>query len=72
MGPHIVLAHLVSVHLDTVRTLVSEKDLSAIPDNLTLALGYRIQPLAAAHIRLPDDIVASLGPAQPDSLLIQG
>ena len=28
--------------------------------------------LAAAHIRLPDDRVANLGPAKPEHLLLQG
>ena len=40
--------------------------------NLALVLGHRIQPLAAALVRLPDDIVAMLGPAEPEYLLLQG
>ena len=71
-GPHIVLAHLVAVHPDAIGTLFPEKDPSAIHDNLTLALGHRIQPLAAALVRLPNDIVANLGPAEPEYLLLQG
>ena len=70
-GPHIVLAHLVAVHPNAIKTLVCEKDPSAIPDNLALALGHRVWPLAAAHVRLHDDIVASLGPAEPEHLLLQ-
>ena len=31
------------------------------PSNLALALGHRVQPLAFAHVRLSDDIVANLG-----------
>ena len=46
-GPHIDLANLVTFHPDAVGTLVSENDPSALPDNLTLALWHRIQPLAA-------------------------
>ena len=71
-GPHIVPAHLVAVHPDTVGTLVPEKDLSAIPEYLALALGHHVQPLAAAHVRLPDDIASCLGPAKPEHLLLQG
>ena len=71
-GPHIVLAHFVAVHQDAVGILVPEKDPSAIPDKLTLALGHHVQPLAAATLRLPDDIVASLGPAESEHLLLQG
>ena len=71
-GPHIVLAHLVAVHPDAVGTLVPEKDSSYIPDNLAMALGHRVQTLAAAHVKLPDDIVSRLGPTRPDHLLLQG
>ena len=71
-GPHLVLAHLVAVHPESVGTLFPEKDPSAIHDNLALALGHRVQPLAAALVRLPDDIVANLGPAEPEHLLLQG
>ena len=51
--PHIVLARLIAVHPECVGTLFSEKDRSAIHDNLALALGHRVQPLAAALVRLP-------------------
>ena len=71
-GPHIVLSQHVAVHPDAVGTLVPEKDPSAIPGNLLLALVHRVQPLAAAHVRLPVDIVASLGPAKPEHILLQG
>ena len=37
-GPHIILAHVVAVHPDADGTLVSEKDPSAIPENLAMAL----------------------------------
>ena len=70
MSPH-YLAHFVVVHQDAVGTLVPEKDPSAIHDDLALALGHRVQPLAAAQVRLPDDIVAILGPAEPEHLLLQ-
>ena len=70
-GPHIVLAHLVAVHPDAVGTLFPEKHSSAIHDNLALALRYRVQPLTAAHVRLPNDIVTNLGPAEPEHLLLQ-
>ena len=59
-------------HPDSAGTLVPEKDPSAIPDDLALALGHHVRPLAAAHVRLHDDIVASLGPAEPEHLLLQG
>ena len=55
-----------------VGTLFPEKNSSAIHDNLTLALGHRIQPLAAALVRLTDDIFANLGPAEPEYLLLWG
>ena len=71
-GPHIVLAHYVAVHPEFVGTIFPEKDPTAIHDNLTMALGHRAQPLAAALVRLPDDIVINLGPAQPEHLLLQG
>ena len=71
-GPHIVLAQLVAVHPDAVGILYPEKDPIPIHDNLALALGHRIKPLAAALIRLPDDIFANLGPAEPEYLLLQG
>ena len=70
--PHIVLAYLAAVNPDAVGTLVREKYPCAIPDNLAMALGHRVQPLAATHVRLPDDIVAWLGPAKPEHLLLQG
>ena len=71
-GPHIVLAHLVAVHPESVGPLFPEKDPSAIHDNTALALGHRVQPLAAALVRLPDDIVVNLGPVEPEHLLLQG
>ena len=71
-GPHIVLANIVAVHPEAVGTLVPTKDPSAIHDNLALALGHRIQPLAAAHVGLPDDIVANLDPVESEHLLLQG
>ena len=43
-----------------------------IHDNLALALGHRFQPLAFAHVRLSDDIVANLGLVEPEHLLLQG
>ena len=43
-----------------------------IHDNLALALGHRVQPLAFAHVRLSDDIVANLGLVEPEHLLLQG
>ena len=55
-----------------VGTLFPEKDPCAIHDNLALALGHHIQPLAAALVRLPNDIVANLGPAEPEHLLPRG
>ena len=58
-------------HPDSAETLVPEKDPSAIPDDLGMALGHCVWPLAAAHVRLHDDIVASLGPAEPEHLLLQ-
>ena len=64
--------HLLAIHPDAVGTLVPEKDTIAIHDNLALALGHRVQPFAAALVRLPDDIVANLGPAEPELLLLQG
>ena len=71
-GPRTVLAHLVTVHSESVGILFSEKDPSAIHKNLALALGHRIQTLAAALVRLPEDIVDNLGPAEPEHLLLQG
>ena len=59
-------------HLDSAGTIVPEKDPSVIHDDLALALGHCVWPLAAAHVRLHDDIVASLGPAKPEHLLLQG
>ena len=70
--PNIVLAHLVAVHPESVGTLFPEKDPSAIHDNFALALGHRVQPLAAALVRLPENIVVNLGPAEPEHLLLQG
>ena len=71
-GPHIVLAHLVAVHPEFVGTLFPEKDPSAIHDHLALALKHCVQPLAAALVRIPDDIVVNLGPAEPEHILLQG
>ena len=71
-GLHIVLACLIAVHPESVGTLFPEKDPSAIHDNLALTLGYRVQPLAAALVRLPDDIVSNLGPVELEHLLLQG
>ena len=68
-GPRIVLAHLVAVHPESIGTLFPEKDPIAIHDNL--ALGHRIQPLAATLVRLHDDIVVKLGPAEHEHLLLQ-
>ena len=62
-GPHIVFAHLVAVYPESVGTLFAEKDPSAIHDDLVLALGQCAQPLA--RVRLSDDIVVNLGPAEP-------
>ena len=70
--PVIVLAHLVAVHPESLGTLFSEKDPSAIHDNLALALGYHAQPLAATLVRLSDDIASNLGLAEPEHLLLQG
>ena len=64
-GPNIVLAHLVAVLSESVGSLFPEKDPSAMHDNLALALGHHIQPLASALVRLPTDIVVYLGPAEP-------
>ena len=69
--PNIVLAHIVAVHPDSVGTLVPEKDPSCIPDNLAVALGHRVWSLAAAYVRLHDNIVTSLGLAKPEHLLLQ-
>ena len=69
---HIVLAHLVAVQPDAVGTIFPEKDPGAIHDNFALALGHHIQPLAAALVRLPDDIVTNLGPAEPEYLPLRG
>ena len=33
---------------------------------------HHVWPLATAHVRLHDDIVASLGPAGPEHILLQG
>ena len=71
-GPQIVLAHLVAVHPESVVTIFPEKDPSEIHDNLALALGHRAQPLAAALVRLSDDIVGNLCPSDPEHLLLQG
>ena len=71
-GQHIVPAHLDAVHLYAVGIIFPENDPSDIHDNLALSLGHRIQPLAAALVRLPDDIVVNLGPAKPEHLLLQG
>ena len=63
--PHIVLANPVAVHPESIGSLFPEKDTSTIHENLALALGHRVQPLAAAIVRLSDDIVVNLGPAEP-------
>ena len=67
-----LFAHLVAVHPESVGTILPEKDPSAIHDNLALALGHRAQPLAAALVRLSDDIGVNLGQAEPEYLLLQG
>ena len=71
-GPHIVFAHLVAAHPESVKTLFPEKDPNDIHDNLALALGHQAQSLAAALVRLSDDIVINLGSAKPEHLLLQG
>ena len=71
-GPHIILAHLGAVHPDPVGTLFRVNDPSAIHDNLALALGHFVQPLAAALVRITDDIVVNLGPGEPEHLLLLG
>ena len=43
-----------------------------IHENLALALGHSVQPLAFAHVRLSDDIVANLGLVEPEHLLLRG
>ena len=43
-----------------------------IHDNLALALGHRVQPLAFAHIKLTDDIVAILGLVEPEHIMLHG
>ena len=53
-GPYIVIAHLVAVLSESIGTLFTEKDPSAIHNNLALALGHHAQPLAAALVRLSD------------------
>ena len=70
-GLNFVHAHLVDVHAEAIGTFVPEKDPSAIHDNLVLALGHCVKPLAAALFRLPDDIVANLGPAEPEYIPLQ-
>ena len=62
----------IAVHPESVGTLLPEKDPSDIHDNLALALGHSVQPLAFAHVRLSDDIVVNLGRAEPEHLLLQG
>ena len=52
--------------------LFSLKNPTAIHDNLAIVLGHRTEPLAAALVRLTDDIVVNLGPAEPEHLLLQG
>ena len=71
-GPHIVLPQLVAIHPESFGTLFAEKDPSGIHDNLALALSHRAQPLAAALVRLSDDIVINLGLVEPKHLLHQG
>ena len=63
---------LIAVHQESVGTLFPEKDRSAIHENLALAIRHCVQPLAAALVRTPDDIVINLGPAEPEHLLLQG
>ena len=50
---------------------LSLEDPSAIPDNLALAYGHHVWPLAAAQVRLHAELVASLGPAKLELLLLQ-
>ena len=71
-GPHIVLAHLLVVPPEPVGTLFPDKDPSDIHDNLALPLRHHAQPLAAALVRLLDDIVSNLGLAKDKHLLLQG
>ena len=71
-GATYVFAHLVAIHLESVGTLFPEKDPSAVHDNLALALGHCVQPLAATLVRIPDDIIGNLGPAESEHLLLQG
>ena len=71
-GAQIVLTHLFAVHLESIGTVFPEKDPSADHDNLALALRHRVQPLAAALVRLPVDKVVILGPAEPEQLLFYG
>ena len=71
-GPHIVLAHLVALHPESFEPLSLIKTTGDIHDNLALALGHRTQPLAAALVRISDDIVVILGPSEPEHLLLQG
>ena len=51
-GPLIVLAHRIVVHPEFVGTLIPTKDPSAI-HCIAMALGHRVQPLAATLVRLP-------------------
>ena len=70
-GPHIVLAHLFAVPPEPIGTLFPDKDLSDIHDNLALPLRHHAQPLAATLVRLFDDIVSNLGPAEAEHFLFQ-
>ena len=60
-GPDIVLACLIAGHPESVGNIFPEKDPSAIYYNLALTLGHHVQPLAAALVRLPIEIVGNLG-----------
>ena len=69
-GPYIVLAHLVAVHSESIGPLFPDKDPSAVNNNLALALGHVAKPLDAALVRLSDDIIVNLNPADPEHLLL--
>ena len=71
-GQHIVPAHLDAVHLYAVGIIFPENDPSDILDNLALARGHCIQPLAAARVRLPDDIFANSALGKSGEGALQG
>ena len=52
--------------------LFPERDPSDIHDNIAQSLGLSVQPLTSVLVRLPDDIVVILGPAEPEHLLLHG